>query len=125
MRLSRGVFVLLLTLTGGVEARAADPDADFFEARIRPVLVESCVRCHGPNKASGGLRVDSREALLKGGDSGPALVIDDPASSLLLKAVRRDEKVQGSGNPEAQGDTISEEGCGADCEDRSGASARV
>ena len=64
--------------------------AEFFEKSVRPVLVEQCLKCHGPAKQRGGLRVDSREALLKGGDSGPALVPGKPAASLLLKAVRHD-----------------------------------
>src|SRR5262245_38445972 len=46
------------------------PEAvEFFEARVRPVLVERCVKCHGPRKQSSGLRLDSRPAILKGGDS--------------------------------------------------------
>ncbi len=60
---------------------------EFFEARIRPVLVEKCVKCHGPKKQSGGLRLDSRESLLKGGDSGPAAVAANPDASLLIQAV--------------------------------------
>ena len=51
----------------------ADEREDFFEAKIRPVLAGTCFRCHGDAKLSGALRIDSREALLKGGDSGPAL----------------------------------------------------
>lgn len=66
----------------------ADDAADFFEKRVRPVLHEQCVKCHGPEKQKAGLRVDSREALLRGGDTGPALVPGHAASSLLIKAVR-------------------------------------
>ncbi len=66
----------------------AEDAGEFFEKRIRPVLHEQCVKCHGPEKQKAGLRVDSREALLRGGDSGPALVPGDAAVSLLLKAVR-------------------------------------
>ena len=47
---------------------------EFFEARVRPILVDQCMKCHGPKKQSSGLRLDSREAVLKGGDSGPAVV---------------------------------------------------
>lgn len=67
-------------------AEAATPE--FFEARVRPLLVNSCVECHG-DKEEGGLRVDSREALLKGGDSGPAIVPGDADKSLLIQAVKR------------------------------------
>src|SRR5262245_57390254 len=60
---------------------------DFFEANIRPVLVESCSKCHTKGEA-GGLRVDSREALLKGGASGPAVIPGKPDDSYLLLAIR-------------------------------------
>ncbi|MCP5781299.1 hypothetical protein NL316_27160, partial [Klebsiella pneumoniae] len=60
---------------------------EFFEAKIRPVLVESCFDCHTADE-KGGLRLDSRERLLKGGDSGPAIVPGSPDGSLLMKAVR-------------------------------------
>ena len=67
----------------------ADPALESFEKQVRPVLHARCVSCHGPDKQKGGLRVDSRAALLKGGDSGPALVAGYPEKSLLLKAVRQ------------------------------------
>ena len=60
---------------------------DFFEARVRPVLVEHCQSCHGPEKQKAGLRLDSRAFLLQGGESGPAVVPGNPEASLLLKAV--------------------------------------
>lgn len=60
----------------------------FFEAKVRPVLVQSCQKCHGPTKQTSDLRLDSREAILKGGASGPAVVPGDPDASLLIQAVR-------------------------------------
>ncbi len=73
-------------------AHAADLDAQqaeiFFETRIRPTLAGTCFPCHGGKKISAGLRVDSRAALLKGGESGRALVPGDPEASLLIQAVR-------------------------------------
>ncbi len=69
-------------------------EAEFFESRIRPVLAEHCHRCHGPNESKSGLRLDSREALLRGGDSGPAAVPGDPGSSPLLEAVRHEGLVR-------------------------------
>lgn len=72
--------------------RAEDTsDEQLFESKIRPLLVQSCFRCHGGEKISGGLRVDSREALLKGGDSGSALILNDPDASRILKALRRND----------------------------------
>jgi hypothetical protein len=72
-------------------ARAEDrAGVDFFETRIRPVLVERCYKCHSQQaaKVKGGLRLDSRKGLLQGGDSGPAVVPGDPGKSLLIKAIR-------------------------------------
>jgi hypothetical protein len=69
-------------------------DLDFFEKKVRPVLVEHCYKCHGNGKTKGGLSLISREAMLKGGDSGPALVPGDTAKSLLLQAVRHEGETQ-------------------------------
>ena len=79
-----------------VRATAAEPtreQIDFFEKKIRPVLVEHCYKCHAADakKVKGGLLLDTRDALRKGGDSGPALVPGDPAKSLLLKALRYED----------------------------------
>ncbi len=60
---------------------------EFFESQIRPILAEFCYHCHTDDE-KGGLRVDSRERLLKGGESGPAIVPGDPDASLLIRAVR-------------------------------------
>ena len=72
----------------------ADDDAEFFETRIRPLLAERCVGCHGPRRQEGGLRLDSRAALLKGGDSGAAATAGDAAGSRMLQAVRYDGDLQ-------------------------------
>ncbi len=69
----------------------------FFETKIRPLLADSCYQCHSrqSKKVKGGLLVDSREGLLKGGDSGPILGNGDPDQSLLIKAVRyKDEDLR-------------------------------
>src|SRR5262249_11294090 len=68
----------------------APAEAEFFERRVRPVLVGNCIPCHGPNKQKSGLRVDSRPALMQGNGSGPVVVPGDPDASLLIEAVRRD-----------------------------------
>ena len=70
-------------------AQAADGPIEFFEQAVRPILVEACIRCHGPDRQRGGLRLDSRQALIAGGESGPAIVPGDPDSSRLIAAVRR------------------------------------
>jgi hypothetical protein len=67
---------------------ASDADT-FFELKIRPVLAGTCFKCHGGEKVSNSLRVDSREALVKGGNHGPALVPGDPDKSLLVQAIRQ------------------------------------
>lgn len=69
-------------------AGPAPDSADFFETRIRPVLANNCFTCHAAS-ALGGLRVDSRDGILKGGKSGPAMVSGDPDKSLLIEAVRQ------------------------------------
>lgn len=83
---------LVLSVSGrdsGVQA--AEDDADFFEARVRPVLLKHCVECHGEKKQESGLRLDHREGWQTGGDSGPAVVSKKPQDSLLLRAVRYDD----------------------------------
>ena len=79
----------LLTLCAFLAAMpiAADEKADFFEMRIRPVLAKNCFSCHTATKM-GGLVMESRDSLLKGGQSGPALRDGDPDNSLLIQAVR-------------------------------------
>jgi hypothetical protein len=65
----------------------AAQDLEFFETKIRPVLADHCFKCHGPDKQKAGLRLDSREALLKGNESGPAIVPGHPEKSLLLQVL--------------------------------------
>jgi hypothetical protein len=67
---------------------------EFFESKVRPVLVENCYKCHsaGAEKIKGGLTLDTRDGWLKGGDSGPAIVPGKPDESLLIKAVRYVDK---------------------------------
>src|SRR5207247_3541400 len=77
----------------GVSAQAASPDSagiEFFEKKIRPIFVENCYKCHSKEaeKLKGGLLLDTREGVLKGGDNGPAIVPGQPDKSLLIKAVR-------------------------------------
>jgi hypothetical protein len=62
---------------------------DFFEKKIRPVLVAECYECHAAEKQKGGLRLDSRAGLLTGGDTGPAIVPGDPEKSLLITSIKQ------------------------------------
>lgn len=95
---SSAVVLQLLTFCCGVllfqPLAAADEAEQFFEREIRPLLSEKCVGCHGAKKQSGGLRLDSRESILRGGDSGPAAVSGDAAASLLVQAVRYEGDLQ-------------------------------
>ncbi|NBV32706.1 MAG: hypothetical protein EBR81_02585 [Proteobacteria bacterium] len=70
--------------------KPVDPaDVEFFEKSVRPLLEEHCVQCHSASKGKtkGGLALDNASAVLKGGDTGPALVPGSPEKSLLIKAV--------------------------------------
>jgi hypothetical protein len=69
---------------------AAPALADDFEKKVRPLLIEKCVACHGSEKQKGGLRLDSRAALLTGGERGAALVPGKPDESLILRALAHD-----------------------------------
>ncbi|HTU92123.1 MAG TPA: DUF1549 domain-containing protein, partial [Gemmataceae bacterium] len=76
-------------------APPANPQAvEFFEKHVRPVLATKCQSCHGPKRQQGGLRLDSRAALLKGSDNGAVVVPGQPDKSLLVKAIRYDGDVQ-------------------------------
>ena len=73
----------------GIEVARSDEAGDQFESSVRPLLTQYCVDCHGPDEQSGGLRLDSRDAVLLGGEHGPAAVPGHPTDSLMLQAVLR------------------------------------
>ncbi|GAC1467700.1 MAG: PSD1 and planctomycete cytochrome C domain-containing protein [Isosphaeraceae bacterium] len=76
-------------------ARAGEADVSsetFFELKIRPLLANACVKCHGEKKTSGGLRLDSRKGLVAGGENGPVIVPGDPEGSPLIQAVRHGDE---------------------------------
>ena len=85
--LSALCLVVTLNLPASGYGQTSQDDIEFFERRIRPFLVTECYACHGPKQQEGGLRVDTREALRAGGDSGPAIVPHDVESSLLIQAI--------------------------------------
>jgi len=89
VRLAAAVCVAVSAAVG----RGAEPadSPEFFEKKIRPLLVEHCFKCHGDPKEKqpkGGLRADSRAGLVKGGDNGPAIVPGDADKSRLIMAIR-------------------------------------
>src|SRR5579884_4427567 len=79
---------LTLTLFVPTPPLHAD-DGEFFETKVRPVLVQHCYGCHSrqAKKLRGGLRLDSREAMLAGGDNGPAIIPGQPDKSRLIEAI--------------------------------------
>ncbi len=83
---------LLLSMAPALSADSTptDEQLNFFERKIRPVLVEKCYECHSAQakKVKGGLMLDSKEATLHGGDSGPAVVPGNPSGSSLMEAIR-------------------------------------
>ena len=93
MHIRRAALALVL-LGSAATVRAADKPSpegvEFFEKKVRPVLVKHCYSCHSADvkKVKGEYRLDTRDAVLKGGASGPSVVPGDPAKSLLVQAVR-------------------------------------
>ena len=88
------LLILLAVVTAWSAPRAmADERENLFEAKIRPVLVGTCFRCHGDKQTSGELRVDSLKGLLQGGESGPAIVPGKAEDSLLIRAIQRQAEV--------------------------------
>ena len=79
-------WLLVISLLAG--PLCADEAVDHFESKVRPVLIKNCYACHTKAR-KGGLRLDSREAILKGGKSGPAIEVGNPKNSLLIQAVSR------------------------------------
>ena len=88
----RFFFLLLATSLGSRMSAAEQPERiEFFETRIRPVLAQDCYECHNSQGvADGGLVLDHRNGLLKGGDRGPAIVPGKPGESLLIQAIRHE-----------------------------------
>ena len=78
------------------QAKLDERSLEFFELRVRPLLIQRCYECHGPDaeQPKGGLRMSSRTAFLKGGDTGAAIVPGDPQKSLLIDAINYGEVYQ-------------------------------
>ena len=102
MTRTRG-FVLLALATAALGPVASppalagedDPAAvEFFEAKVRPLLVNRCQSCHGGAKVKGGLRLDTRAEAMAGGPTGPAIVPGKPEESLLVEAINYGDDLQ-------------------------------
>jgi mono/diheme cytochrome c family protein len=102
-KLAVALFVVAPAAAGSARAAAAEltpaaptaPADDaagreavaFFETSVRPLLADNCYACHGPDKQKGGLRLDSRAGMLRGGEVGPALVPGQPGESRIVTAI--------------------------------------
>ena len=84
--------VLLISSVGASAAEPSPKQLEFFEEKIRPVLVKHCYECHSAKSKppKGNLLLDSRDGVLKGGDSGPSVVPSKVVESLLIDAIRYD-----------------------------------
>ena len=78
---------LSLSLTTAIAADLKPADLEFFESKIRPVLVAECYECHDAKKQKGDLRLDYRDGLLKGGEEGPSIVPGDAKKSILIQSM--------------------------------------
>ncbi|HUR59549.1 MAG TPA: DUF1549 domain-containing protein, partial [Opitutaceae bacterium] len=118
MRVAAKRLGLLIAFGACGIARAADPaegtlspeQIEFFESKIRPILADSCYKCHSveSGKSKGGLLLDSRDALRKGGEGGAVIAPGDPEKSVLIDAIRyRNDDLQMP--PEDQGGKLSPE----------------
>ena len=90
----RTVFAwLIIILFAPSLLKAAGPE-DHFEQKVRPLLLAKCQKCHGAKVAKAGLRLDSREAILKGGETGPAAIVGEPEKSLMIHAIRHENGLE-------------------------------
>ncbi len=105
-----GGFFVVATLARAAEPTLSKADTAFFDTKIRPVLTEHCYKCHShtADKIKGGLLLDSRNAILHGGNSGPIIVPGKPDDSILIQALRyTDEDLKMP--PEDHGGKLSEQ----------------
>ncbi len=92
---SMGFLVVVLSLLAQQPPQPTKAQLQHFEEKVLPILKASCFKCHGGEaKIKGGLRLTSREAILKGGDTGPAFDEKEPAKSLLLKAIHHEDSLE-------------------------------
>jgi hypothetical protein len=105
------VPIILAAMSGALSSACAEESAatreqiEFFEKKVRPVLAERCWKCHGTEKQESGLRLDGRDAALKGGEGGPVIIRGQPDKSSLIVALgyKGDIQMPPSGKlPEAE-----------------------
>ncbi|HSQ54703.1 MAG TPA: DUF1549 domain-containing protein, partial [Gemmata sp.] len=93
MRISLITAICLLAFPANL--RATEPvNVEFFEKKVRPILVANCLECHGAKKQKGELRLDSKAGFTLGGESGPLINRSMPEKSLLVRAIRYDGEIK-------------------------------
>ncbi|ADV82405.1 c-type cytochrome domain-containing protein [Terriglobus saanensis] len=105
------LFTVPLSLalkTSTVQAREDNTKAAFFTTRVKPILDANCARCHGGTNHRGGLNMDTRESLLKGGRDGASVAPGDPTSSLLIKLIRHEGPKDDPKNMPPKGEKLSD-----------------
>ena len=75
---------------GAVGAQEDSTKPEFYTTKVKPIFDANCVRCHGGLNHRGGLSMDTRDSMIKGGHHGPAIVPGDAANSLLVKLIRHE-----------------------------------
>lgn len=88
-----GSWIILVAASGSYAAPADTARQEFFESKIRPVLVQQCLACHTGERPQAGLGLDRQAAWKRGGKSGPAIIPGDPAKSLLMRVLRQESGV--------------------------------
>ncbi|MBL9130522.1 MAG: hypothetical protein JNG86_04935, partial [Verrucomicrobiaceae bacterium] len=91
------LFIFSLCWSGfavAVESAFPPDQIEFFEKNVRPVLAERCYDCHGAHKHQNGLRLDSRDAVIRGSDYGKVVEPGNPSASKLIKAVKHTAGVE-------------------------------
>lgn len=85
-----GSFALGMEQISPVHAMEDPARPEFYTAHVKPIFDSNCARCHGGAARRGGLNMDTRDSLLKGGHDGPAIVPGDPDHSLLVRLIRHE-----------------------------------
>ena len=87
-RLTILASTLVIGLSSSNAQQISPADQEYFEAKIRPILVDYCYDCHGDGATKGSLDLSSKAGALAGGSSGPAVVPNDPGTSIMIKRIK-------------------------------------